>query len=304
MRKAHICNTFFERELESGPRPLTASLHSHPIITQLQFLPLLYADADDLILVSDLPDDPDPRLCLLDNAPADIAIEHWGPSRSIADWAKSRNIAYKIPNWDLIRKVNSKVFSFTHSPKLPGAALLQTTEEINEWIAKTPNPKVLKTPFGTAATGHIHNPNVKPLYILPLIGEPWVERVMDFSTQWEDGKLLGVTLFENEPNGTYKGTFAGAVEEWALNEHLAVAEPLVEQVYKMGYTGHLGVDAFIYLWEGKQRVHPVVEINGRKTMSWVALQQNTKRLYYTQSSKGLLPNSLCNRNFSRNVLSG
>ena len=76
--------------------------------------------------------------------------------------------------------------------------------------------------------------NVKQLYMPPLIGEPWVERVMDFSTQWQSGSLIGVTLFENEPNGTYKGTFAGDVEPWALEEHLAVAKPLVEKIKHLG----------------------------------------------------------------------
>ncbi len=304
MKKGHICNTFFERELENGPRPLLDFFRSHPIVMQLQFLPLLYAAPDDLILVSDLPDNPDPRLCLLDNAPSDIQIEDWGPSRSIAEWAKKKNIAYQIPPWDLIRQINSKVFSFTHSPKLPGAALLHSTDAVNEWITQTQGAKVLKTPFGTSGNGHIHHPNVKPLYITPLIGEPWVERVLDFSTQWKGGELLGVTLFENEPNGTYKRTFAGQVEKWALEEHLAAAKPLVQTIVKMGYTGNIGIDAFIYLWEGKKRVHPIVEINARKTMSWVALQQKRKSISYTQSERGRLPHRLLNRNFSRNIESG
>jgi hypothetical protein len=69
----------------------------------------------------------------------------------------------------------------------------------------------------------------------------------------------------------------------------------------MGYCGHVGIDAFIYLWEGKQRLHPIVEINGRKTMSWVALQMPKKRLYYIHSKEGLLPSRLRNTQFSRNI---
>ena len=305
MSQLHICNTFFERELETQERkPLADWLRSHPIVMQLQFLPLLYAGSNDSILVSDLPPDPDPRLCLAP-PPGITHIEHWGPSLAIATWAKTHSIPYPTPPWDIVRKVNSKIFSFTESLKLPGAALLETSEEIRAWIEKTPGPKVLKTPFGTAGKGHIHNPNVKQLYIGPLIGEPWVERLLDFSTQWKDGTLLGITVFENEPNGTYKGTFAGVVDTWALDEHLAVAKPLVEKVKQLGYSGHLGIDSFIYLWEGKKRVQPIVEINGRKTMSWVALQTPQKSLYYTHSQKGLLPSQLTVRgktvHFSRNI---
>lgn len=304
----HICNTFFEKELETSvQRPLADWLRSHPIVIQLQFLPLLYAGLQDFILVSDLPPNPDPRLCLAP-PPGIIRIEHWGPSRAIAAWAAAHHIPYHLPDWELIRKINSKVFSFTESPRLPGAELLQTEKEVVSWIAATPDPKVLKTPFGTAGQGHIRNPkisNVKRLYIAPLIGEPWVERVLDFSTQWKNSELVGVTVFENESNGTYKGTYAGQVEPWALTEHLAVAKPLVEKIARLGYSDHLGIDSYIYLWEGKKRVQPIVEINARKTMSWVALQMPQNRLSYTRSKEGLLPSQINVRGktirFARNI---
>lgn len=304
----HICNTFFEKELEtSAERPLADWMRSHPVVMQLQFLPLLYSAPQDSILVSDLPPNPAPRLCLAP-PPRVTRIEHWGPSRAIAAWAAAHYIPYPIPNWELICKINSKVFSFTESPRLPGAELLQTEAEIASWITKTPDPKVLKTPFGTAGQGHIKNPkisDVKRLYIAPLIGEPWVERVQDFSTQWKNGELVGITVFENEPNGTYKGTYAGQVEPWALKEHLAVAQPLVEKIKHLGYSDHLGIDSYIYLWEGKKRVQPIVEINARKTMSWVALQMPQKHLYYTREKEGLLPSQLTVRGktirFARNI---
>jgi hypothetical protein len=302
MSRVHICNTFFERELETDSnRPLAEWIRSHPIVLQLQFLPLLYAGPSDRILVSDLPENPDPRLCLIDHPPPNAIIEHWGPSRAIAAWAKKHNLSYNIPDWELTRTINSKVFSFTHSPKLPGASLLSSQEEIKDWIETTPDPKVLKTPFGTAGNGHILHPNVKRLYKLPIIGEPWVERIIDFSTQWENGQLIGLTVFENDSNGKYKGTYEGNVEPWALEEHLKAAHPLIEKMERMGYSGNIGIDAFIYLWKGEKRLHPIVEINGRKTMSWAALQVGQKRLFYTHSPTGLLPSCLGTTLFTRNI---
>lgn len=279
-------------------KSLSEWMRSHPVVMQLQFLPLIYARPNDSILVSELPDNPDPRLCLIDDPPKNLPIEHWGPSRAIAAWAQKHQIPYSIPDWNWVRTINSKVFSFTHSPKLPLAKLLNTQDEVEEWIKNTPDPKLLKTPFGTAGSGHIRNPKIGRAYPTPIIGEPWVERILDFSTQWQNGKLLGATAFENEPNGTYKGTFALDIEYWALEEHLAVARPLIE---KLQYGGNIGVDAFIYLWEGKKRVHPVVEINARKTMSWAALQMPQKRLYYTPSAEGLLPSHLGKIQFKRNI---
>jgi len=304
MSRLHICNTFFEREIElfSRQKSLSEWFRSHPSFLQLQFLPLIYADTNDKILVSDLPANPDPRLFLIDDAPKNLPIEHWGPSLAIKKWAEKCHIPYSIPEPNLISELNSKVFSFLNSPKLPGATLLHTEQEVTEWMEKTQGPKVLKTPLGVAGRGHIFS-NVKRLYTLPLIGEPWVERVLDFSTQWNHGKLLGVTCFENEPNGTYKRTFTAPVESWALDEHIAIAKPLIEKMMNLGYSGNVGVDAFIYLWKGKKHLHPIVEINGRKTMSWVALK---KPLSYIRAQEGVLPNELIvNKKtvrFSRNLI--
>jgi hypothetical protein len=302
MSRLHICNTFFERELEtSSLKTLEQWMQSHPIVKQLQFLPLLYADSTDRILVSELPPNPDPRLCLMNAPPKGYEIEHWGPSQAIALWAQKHQIPYSIPDWESVRHMNSKIFSFLHTPRLPGAALLENEQEIASWLASTPRPHVFKRPFGTAGNGHIINPDVKQLYKTPLLAEPWVERVVDFSSQWNQGKFLGATLFENDAHGSYQGTRIGYIPDWALEEHLKVARPLIEKIGQMGYWGNIGIDAFIYFWEGQQCLHPVVEINARKTMSWVALQIPAKQLNYTLSESGLLPNRLGNTSFSRNI---
>jgi hypothetical protein len=130
MSRLHICNTFFEKELETNSEmSLKGWLESHPIVAQLQFLPLLYAAPQDKILVTHLPENPDPRLCLIDN-PACLPIEHWGPSKAIANWAKRWGIPYSCPDWEEILRVNSKIFSFTNSPQLPGAKLLSNAEKL------------------------------------------------------------------------------------------------------------------------------------------------------------------------------
>src|SRR3990167_4274890 len=97
-----ICNTFFEKELESlKSKTLAQWMQSHPIILQLQFLPLLYASPEDRILVSTLPSQPDPRLVCIDDPPKHLPIDHWGPSKAIATWAKEQNIPYPDYDWEL-----------------------------------------------------------------------------------------------------------------------------------------------------------------------------------------------------------
>lgn len=287
----HLCNTFFEHELENPtPKPVLHWLRSHPLFLQLQFLPLLYAEPHDTILVSDLPPNPDPRLRLFS--------ESFGP---LELWAPLRG-----ENWPLIQQLNSKIFTYINAPQLSGSALLSTPQEAARWIALTPGPKVLKTPFGSAGRGHFHvgSPGLDAFLRknLPVIGEPWVERTLDFSTQWylhpTHTELLGETVFENNARGAYLATTVGPslVPEWALDVHLQTAQPLVEQMRKLGYRGNVGVDAFIYR---DNTVHPVVEINGRKTMSWVALHLQRKhhpeqivRLSLENKGEGLLPQTL------------
>jgi hypothetical protein len=55
----------------------------------------------------------------------------------------------------------------------------------------------------------------------------------------------------------------------------------------MGFRGNLGIDAMIY----DQKLHPIVEINLRKTMGWLALILG-KNLSYEQGNEGVLPNYL------------
>lgn len=316
MQRLHICNTFFEAELEeTKERSLLSWMTLHPAITQLQFLPLLYAGPDDLILVSQKASCSDPRLRLLSEPlPDSLFVEDWGPSKALHTWAQEKQISYPAPDWERIRTLNSKLFSFCHSPKLPQSASLYTEQEVQAWLSSFKGPKVLKTLFGTAGNGHFHpdtHKNLSPFLQkqfrqqLPVIGEPWVERVFDFSTQWEQGKLLGATVFETEAKGTYKATLAGASSPifgsylWALEEHLSFVQDLFKQI---GPYGNLGIDAYVYRWHGKELLQPVVEINGRKTMSWVALQMQQKdphrtlRFCFDQTKEGLLPSL-----FSRNV---
>ena len=204
-RPLHICNTFFESELESQKEwPSPFWMNSHPVVTKLQTLPLLYADPGDLVWPSE-------------GKQVD-SIESWGASKAIAAWAKERNIPYSMPDWEIVKEVNSKIFSSSPIPQTAQAELLQNEKEALLWIEKTPGRKVLKDPVRHCWPGPFpypwpgQPPRVSQKRIakkLPLIGEPWVERILDFSTQWKDAKLLGATVFENTPNGSYRATIAG-----------------------------------------------------------------------------------------------
>lgn len=305
MAKLHICNTFFEKELEEKMAlSLREWVESSPIFLQLQFLPILYAKKEDLILVSHLPEKKDPRFCLIEDPPKGYEISHWGPSSAIEKWAKEHHLDYPAFDASSLREMNAKPFCFERSTPLLGAKLLTTEKEIACWLDQTPNPKVLKTPFGTSGNGHIFNPKTLkeiPLKKGPFIAEPWVEKIEEFSSQWENKKLIGITSFETNRWGAYKKTTLQKPAPWALEEHLKKARPLIEEIANRGYTGSLGIDAFTYLENNIQKVHPISEINLRKTMSWIALEMGAKTLIFEKKTEGLLPNRLGKILFPKNV---
>ena len=92
----HLCNTFFEWELcDETPDTLERAFTQNPLFLQLQFLPLLYANRLDGLLVTEKPLFPLKRpLCLIDEFPPFDHLETWGYSQLAKVWATQHNIAY------------------------------------------------------------------------------------------------------------------------------------------------------------------------------------------------------------------
>ena len=332
--KLHIANTFFEWELETDSNiPLSEAFNQNPIYLQLQFLPILYADA---MIVTDRPrlSLEIPKLFTFDDTlfPRDAEIESWGASQLIAKWAKRHGLTYHMPDWQIVKQINSKQFSFENSPKLPGSALLTDEAQAKEWLKSFEGKKVLKTCFGLSGKGHLFVEKGAPISSflqkqwdkgLPVIGEPWVERVLDFSTQWQidtEGKVhyLGATLCQNDERGQYRSNTVGE-EKLVFDNHLSflaqhreIAEPLLHTIAQLGFFGNIGIDAMIYNPE-EPRLHPVVEINARKTMGWAALAFQKRHcpgkticFRFAHGEQGYLPHQLSLKNgktihFKRNL---
>lgn len=291
----NIANADLEFEItDPSPLSLEESLRRNPIIHQLQFLPILYANPGDIFGVTDLPTTPIPSCHLLSNLPPLGHIESWAPSRCIAQFAKERGITYDMPNWDIVKTVNSKAFSFQHSPPLPGAELIHSFDELHKWIKLTEGPKVLKSCFGLSGRGHLFLPSDKLEAFAskefsasrPLIAEPWVERRLDFSTQWfiskhKDIEYLGSTLLQSDARGKYHGNIVGSEHLYFpyLHAHKIHAQKALHTMASLGFFGNVGIDAMVW---GDNILHPIVEINARKTMGWISLQIG-KRLFPNQT---------------------
>ena len=129
-----------------------------------------------------------------------------------------------------------------------------------------------------------------------LVVEPWLERLVDFSVQFEveaSGlRLLGYTGLVTDARGQFVANTATANFARALPPTVlacfrevpgaaaalratmeAVGRALGAELQAVGYRGPVGVDAFVYRdAEGRARVKPVVEINPRYTMGRLTLE--------------------------------
>lgn len=308
----HLCNTNFEWELSSE---FKEGFDQIPLFVQLQYLPLVYGEIGDALLTTAKTEETT-RLPLytLEEDPPYKRLETWGHSRWAKTWADKKGIAYEIPPWEVVKKVNSKEYSFLQSP-LPGARLLYDGDPIDA-------THLLKSCFGTAGRGSVLASSKKAGAFckrewdrgLPILSEPIVERTLDFSTQWEiesGGSItfIGVTKCHTSPTGVHVANRVGdpAFErsyQSVIDEQKAAAKNVLEEMSKLGYFGNVGFDAMLH---SNHQLQPIVEINARKTMGWVALKMLRDRpltvSYKTTDSAGLLPQKIGTLFFRKQLVS-
>jgi len=322
----HIVNANFESELEGRTAfDLENSFGSNQTLLQLQFLPCLYAKEEDGVGVSAFSSNSDCKVHLLcdPKPPPYTHITSWGYSQMIARWAKKRHLIYTMPSWDVVKEVNSKAFSFVHSLQLARSALVTSHEEAKKWMAYFEGEKVFKSCFGVSGKGHLRLPKesgrvesfLRQEFIkgLPVIAEPWVKRLLDFSTQWiihsaNKIEYLGATICLSDEKGIYRGNQTGDLDllfgkyRSHLDKHLEIAEPILKKMGAMGFFGNVGIDAMLY---EKEMLHPIVEINARKTMGWFCVEMQKR--YFPKHSiavsygkndtlKNLLPHTVSKSN--------
>ena len=329
MATLHVANTNFEWELmQKKPLPLGSVFDVHKNFLQLQFIPFLYAEPDDGVMLSHSPpeefDSKGITWHLFSNKTplAYAAIDSWGYSKSIEMWAKAHRIPYLVPPWQVTEEIASKAFSFKQTPQISGSTLLTSKKDVGDFLKKGAFPKVLKSCYGFAGKGMYRLKDAQiekyPALIKFLenewgegrvvIGQDFVKKVIDFSSQWylsTNGKIdyLGATVNENTRAGGYLSNTVG--EEKALfgaflpflQKHLELTYPLMEKIAQMGYFGHLGVDSMVY---DESKLYPIVEINPRKTMGFLALKLLKKHpkssflnlTYSSKVEKGHLPSHL------------
>tara|TARA_Y100001934_G_scaffold130763_1_gene158620 strand:+ start:12371 stop:14458 length:2088 start_codon:yes stop_codon:yes gene_type:complete len=164
---------------------------------------------------------------------------------------------------------------------------------------------VAKAAFGVAGSNQLRlwEPEITPaqhkwlgrtLADECVVIEPWLERALDFSFQFdaEEGqvKKIGLVKMRNDKRGQFQQSIwtprfaqgltddvAGILRDRSrdlLGElHVALAEILTDLIADTGFQGPMGIDAFVYRQSnGELRIHPVVELNARNTMGRLMIE--------------------------------
>lgn len=296
-------NADFEMELSSTVgryrRPLSFVAINRRLAPHLLWLA---SPGDALLLEELLPEsvamqaaEKGVELILLDVAgkQPDRIFTPWGWTASVAALGESVGAAIPPVSLETVRRVNSKLWSHALEQELgivmKGACAAASFAELQEAVARAcplqDDKWVIKNPFGFAARERVlgRGPRLEEAQGgwaqrqfaggQTLIFQPWLERVREYGVALEieiDGfmKILGVSDLQTNGAGTGTGyLFGRQIDSHRLIELEEMARIVGERLFQEGYTGPVGVDAL----EHSGGLHPLLEINARFTMGFVAL---------------------------------
>jgi hypothetical protein len=195
--------------------------------------------------------------------------------------------------FETVARVNSKLWSHALEVELgvsiEGAATALTLDELNE-AARRVCPRVndkwvVKSPYGFAARERVlgRGPTVEGAQAAwavkrlargeTLIFQPWLEVLREYGVVVEiarDGShtIQGVSDLQTNGAGTGTGYVLGrAPSPERMSELEATARVVCERLYAEGYQGPAGIDAV----EHAGGLHPLLEVNARYTMGFIAV---------------------------------
>jgi hypothetical protein len=217
----------------------------------------------------------------------------WGWTPGVVTAGEQAGAVVRAIPFNIVARVNSKLWSHALEIELgiaqPGAALARTFAELQEAIARAcPKPDdkwVIKSPYGFAARDRVlgrgarlEEPQAKwSLRHLALgetlIFQPWLKVIREYGVVLEisaDGsiEIQGISDLQTNGAGTGTGYILGRPPApQRAGELERVARLVGERLFQEGYCGPVGMDAL----EHEGGLHPLLEINARYTMGFVAL---------------------------------
>ncbi|MFC5051777.1 DUF455 family protein [Rubritalea spongiae] len=295
----------------------------------LDMIPLAWARRDDVLLLRKEPSRehlrnirawgfPMPE-CISIEDPKDLKERRIGGMRPWA-WQQTASDVLKPYSSTMSENVSQKWRAHCESKwmsKRMGYELeLQLGGAVGEWcssvsavekyVKEASGDVLLKAAFSNAGRGHCRLLNGKWTQSSEgwlkralkehgaVLAEPWLDRVVDFSAQYEVGddgeiKQVGMTRVLNDELGRFKGSLV--LPKWAqgLDAELSaflfrdcqanafykyeLPKALQELIARSGYVGAIGVDSMVSRnANGAFVFRPVVEVNVRHTMGRVAVE--------------------------------
>jgi len=217
----------------------------------------------------------------------------WGWTRTAASEGSDAGADVRPLDFDVVARVNSKLWSHALEVEmgwaLPGARVAHDAEELKEAAARAcPGAEdkwVVKSPYGFAARERVlgRGPCVEGAQAAwafkrlargePLVFQPWLEVEREYGVVVEVSsrgahRLLGVSDLRTNGAGTGVGYVLGRPPtKERVKELEAAAAVVCERLRAEGYSGPAGFDAL----EHAGGLHPLLEVNARYTMGFVAL---------------------------------
>ena len=301
-------NTNFESELESTQKEkFIPSISKRKTYLQLQFLPFLYGNEEDYVLLSEAPPDEYLRFQLPFTTPKYLlhhelpnktqSIDCWGPSKSFYE-----SVDVEFPeNWRLLKKIQSKAFVIEQGWGLPSSQLIYSQRELDTWTQNVDGKKVLKSCYSYSGIGHQQYSSFKELNSykiqkflktqwskkLPVIAQKWIDHSRLFSLHWMFSKNTATCLGQTELFCSAKGVFQGVTPTDPTETNQCA--PYIQTLLDLKFSGNLSFD-FIQT----QNAIYLCEINARKTFGWLA--STLKRKHF--------PNQNLSLHFSKNKMKG
>ena len=194
-------------------------------------------------------------------------------------------------------------FNLNDPPTILARSLKEIQSYITEFANRSPSKTVvLKSPFSTSGRGMIR---IKEPFIGEkdaawinsvlekhdfVICEPWLDKKIDLSAHIDISptgvvKFIGCTRFWTDTRGQYRGHILGRLldnlgsnilQMWHApggwqDQLRETAIKVGHEAFKRGYSGPLGVDAFVYRTQDGMKLRPLLEINPRWSMGRLAL---------------------------------
>jgi hypothetical protein len=224
---------------------------------------------------------------------AERVFTPWGWTRSAAEEGARAGADVRPVAFDVVARVNSKLWSHALEVEmgwaLAGARVARTPEELTEAAARAcpgaGDKWVVKSPYGFAARDRVlgRGPRVEPPQAKwaakrfergeALVFQPWLEVVREYGVVVEvapDGShgVRGVSDLRTNGAGTGVGYVLGRPPaRGRMRELERVAALVCARLHAEGYHGPAGIDAL----EHAGGLHPLLEVNARYTMGFVAL---------------------------------